>query len=609
MRRSNPNRWLPGLVSGIALTAAALIAPSPAEAASDGCRLYEHVNFLGDQYDIPLHDWDVSKVGSEQWGSNSERRSGDLLATQAMTGSVDYPGAWVDNFSSAKIYAGDTDITLYMYTGHYFDGEVVAWTCQKGQTCTLAHLQAFNDRVHSLICQREFPAQWWENQGFIPDVLEIPTKGIAEDAYYSTASRLSDLYWDDEIDLYGMPETSVTWTTTHSKCKTHDWRSEGLPCSTLPRELYKEELKIHQEFEIWPLDLVCEIHDVETDVYVRPVNFNGQFEFRTTGHWWIWVESGACAGWVVDLIDPILEDQFVRVDDEGRPMTTVADRANPQNFPWLKIEHDLTYGLHHDLGMQAAGEGLYNAGMTACMSSASLHGDAIAAYDPATGCAASGACCQYKVLADIYPIVMNLGRAFTNHRGRLQMTHTFSHDDQFVPQAGYPDVAGESPCITNVAERAYAPIIRLNKSRAWPGEVTMDVLGATPEIFTAAVDLEQSSNTLADIVPTPRDLDGVPELQDEQTAPPLDLPPSAIADLPVTEPIDPDEALTAASEDVDSCQDQLMQLHVPYLEELSASRLEPHEADIDDNSWAYAEGFEPTHDLDEVTAELEIVER
>ena len=629
MTRSTPSNGptgrLASLVFGAAFGAAALLGASPASAAfNDGCILYEHTNFGGDAYKIGLPDSDTVKVGSEPWGPNSERRNGALLGVQQLTGSVDNPGGvWRDHFSSARVFAGATDVTLYMYTGDDFDDQVVAFTCLQGQECSLAHLQAFNDRVHSVNCQREFPDD--PNNPNPMVVLELPTNIIADTADSSLEDSLVAGVNDGDLDSYSIDQTSVTWTTSDSKCRARDWASEGMACSTHWTEQYKDELRLHQEFVMnpalgWLWDFIpvdCGDYDVETDIWVRPVDFNKKFEFRTTNHNWIWVEGGACTGKLIESIGEGIADQFVMVDYYGLEATpaNVNDPAHAGTFTWRSIEQKLTYAYHLELGLRAGGQGMYDADFQGCLADPAKLAAANGTYGW-TGCGVAGGCCQVSAWVNTRDLILGLGQSAVNFRERQQLTHTYNHDEQFVPESGFADVAGETPRVTNVWVDAYAPVIRLNRSRDWPLQIVeaYEILpmSGSQEIARVSQDLEGTALDLFELHP-----DASWTLDDEgpdDTFPPDDLTTAELADLPPTGEYELAPEIGWLIEDLTFLGHELTHLHVPYVEEVMASYGEASEELLDElygpqDRECFLEEIEPAFRLEAVETDLEILER
>ena len=330
--------------------------------------------------------------------------------------------SWNDNVSSVEVFAGDSDVSLVLFTGNYFDEEVYTLTCAKGQHCTAPSLGWLNDDVSSASCQREFPKQPGDAA---LTVIDIPTRSIGDGLRKTFCEGVEK---SDSVEDCYLEETQVAWSNTYDRCTWDFWDRRGIGCSTHWTGMYRDELRITQNFEIdpnwWPSN-----YDVDLDMYFRPTNYNKQFRLDAVGYI-LWVESGTVHTNVWNGVVGTLNGSFGTEDEEK-----------------------LNQALFKEVG---------EVGLKATGVNTKLFND--------------------KQLA-------GAGQAFLNNKERVQLTHTCDRATNFNPNAGHVLDAKYNVCNARVPVDAWSPVLRLNADRVPATELTMlEVVGTIYPTETAVMD-------------------------------------------------------------------------------------------------------------------------
>lgn len=255
--------------------ALALALLGPTAATADWIQIYQHVNEGGQSWRLYLPDPGHNYVPGADYLVGSVRRIGSQV--HAQSGGVFYHGA-----SSFRVWAADTDVTLYLFEGDNFDGRMLRYHVEQGTTGVITNPGWFNDRLGSFIAVRE-------KEGQTPlDKLKdtpIPLDSMVGSIRTEFGNKLSS---NSDVEDYWLHTTQVNYDTAHSM-----WLEIGEGTSYWAK--YYDIIRIEQDIEIdpnwwpWNYDTVIKLG------YFFDVDNQHHLHF-TWAAWYVWVEGGLISG-------------------------------------------------------------------------------------------------------------------------------------------------------------------------------------------------------------------------------------------------------------------------------------------------------------------------
>jgi hypothetical protein len=307
-----------GILRGVVPLAIGILHASTAQA-QDRCDLFANRDFTGSSLTMLLPSVTATlSSGSplnSAWANTSRRfTSGDL-------------GSLNNVVSSVRVFAGDSDLAIYLLEGPDLSGKGNVLHCKRGFTCTLQLGSDLDNLTSSVICQREFFRKAMFADPNVDPVLAYftallnPIVDLAQISSAVDTVAQNGFANDPDIDAY-RPTSSedgydlwsrTTWITASDYCKRF-----GYSCSSDASQRYRDMFRISKRFEIdvddtW-VDILPWVDDdyvIEADWYIRPVIVDQDNNASTPNElrfWWglttVWVEGGQLHDAIADKAEP-----------------------------------------------------------------------------------------------------------------------------------------------------------------------------------------------------------------------------------------------------------------------------------------------------------------
>jgi hypothetical protein len=313
--------------------------------AQDRCDLFANGDFTGTSLTmlLPAVTTTLSSGAplNSFWANTSRRyTSGDL-------------GSLNNSISSARVYALDSDVAIYLLDGADLSGKGRAFHCKRGFTCTLQLGSEMDNATSSVICQREFFRKAMFADPNVDQVLAYftallnPIVDMAQVSSAVDAVAQSEFANDSDIDAYRPTNSEdgydlwsrTTWLTAWDYC-----RRNGYSCGSDTSQKYKDMFRISKRFEIdvddtWA-DIVPFMDDdyvIEADWYIRPVISDHDGDASTPNQllfWWglttVWVEGGSLHDAIADKAVPKIFDVDIQSALRGLVVYLAQSAGCPQ---------------------------------------------------------------------------------------------------------------------------------------------------------------------------------------------------------------------------------------------------------------------------------------